>query len=209
MGDAWARSAVLAAARPSHGPPRVPPAGSQHPSRLLSLYPCSWWKKRRSIRSSMGESPPRANMVLAVVEPRVHSSAFGKDRSPWRCGPGRGRAGTITLQHLCPDLMCHKLGAFTTTTYTGAFLRQTVIALIAPCHLQATWRVPECHQCHQRDSRAVNGSRFPSPCCEGSCGAAGRAMKGLFRFRTHLATIQSLRQGLPSVANTTSCCRSL
>lgn len=32
-------------------------------------------------------------------------------------------------------------------------------------------------------------------------------MKGLFWFQMHLAPIQSLSQGLLSVASTTSCCR--
>lgn len=34
-------------------------------------------------------------------------------------------------------------------------------------------------------------------------------MKGPFQFQIHLASVQSFRQGLLSVANTTSCCRAL
>lgn len=118
-------------------------------------------------------------------------------------GAWRGTAGPSTLQHL----RCHTCGAFSTITDTTTFLRHSdaLIALTMPlCHLGVTWGAPQCHHCHQGWELPVPSS---SVCCEGSCEAAGRATKGLFWFQTYLAPIQSLCQGLLSVASTTSCCR--
>lgn len=75
--------------------PWTTPAGSQRLSRLLSLYPCSWWKKGRSIRSSTGGSPPGANVVL-TVEPFISFWPRAEPRAPWsRQDRHRGHHSTM------------------------------------------------------------------------------------------------------------------